>query len=201
MRSKADLQAKRSDASIVTKVMDYHTAFNPMIAGPFDEVDYVVLTRHPFGQCESLIRSGLGVREACRWYEDIAGVMAETVEQKQGIVVRFEDLLDDPIACCDQLYSRLKISWRADGRFRLKRKCFGENRQGDGDFSENRFEWVGADNAAQHIDAGVVKAAIGRLPPSARREIWRLTRAAAQRLDYQQDTSTRDHQACTPLTS
>lgn len=184
MRSPEDLQTKRSDASIVTKVMDYHMAFNSMVAASFDEVDYVVLTRHPFGQCESLMRSGLSVRQACRWYTDVAGAMAETVEQEQGIVVRFEDLVEDPIACCDELYSRLEISWRTDGRFRLKKKRFGEDRRDDGDFSENRFEWLGADNAARHIDAGVVKAAIDRLSQPVRGEIWRQTRYAAQRLGY-----------------
>jgi hypothetical protein len=201
MRSPEDLRTKRIDASIVTKVMDYHMAFNSMVAESFDEVDYVVLTRHPFGQCESLMRSGLSVAEACRWYEDIAGAMAKTIEQEQSIVVRFEDMVGDPVACCDQLYSRLKISWRADGRFRLKKKRFGENRQGDGDFSENRFEWVGPDNAAQSIDAGVVGAGIGRLPPHTRREIWRRTGAAAQRLGYQQDTYADANGHCDPLSA
>jgi Sulfotransferase family len=187
MRSAEDLRTKRDDASIVTKVMDYHIVFSSMIARAFDAVDYVVLTRHPFGQCESLMRSGLGLRAACRWYNDVAAAMSDTVEQRQGIVVRFEDLVEKPIAYCDRLYSRLGIAWRTDGRFRLKKKRFGEDRRGNGDFSENLFEWVGAENAAQCIDAGVARAAIGRLASHTRGEIWRRTRIAAQRLGYQED--------------
>ena len=92
--------------------------------------------------------------------------------------------MQTPVECCDEIYSSLDISWRPDRRFRLKKKQYGENRQGDGDFSENRFEWISLDNAAQFIDASVVESAMHRLSRAERREIWQSTRIAAEELGY-----------------
>jgi hypothetical protein len=48
--------------------MDYHIGFAHMIAGSFRRATFINLERHPYGQCESLMRSGLSLERACRWY-------------------------------------------------------------------------------------------------------------------------------------
>lgn len=183
-----DLRSKPPDAAVVTKVMDYHIAFNAMIAGEFDETRNVVLTRHPFGQCESLMRSGLRIDQACRWYCDVATRMAGVIEESGAVQVRFERLMKAPVDTCGEVYAAVGVSWRADRRFRHKVKRFGADRRGNGDFAENRYEWIGSADAASYIDGNVVESAVARLSADTRARIWRETRGAAIALGYSEDS-------------
>ena len=61
MLSPIDLAAKIDARTCVIKLMDYHIVFSGMIRRSFREATVVNLTRHPYGQCESLMRSGLSL--------------------------------------------------------------------------------------------------------------------------------------------
>lgn len=178
-----DVTAKSDARSLVVKVMDYHIVFGHMIAGSFPRSTFVNLERHPYGQCESLIRSGLTLERACRWYRDVAGMMLG--HARPGTIrVRFEDVVTRPIDSCDHLYTALGVRWAEDRRFEFKIKPYGADRRADVGVEDKEFIRIGKEDARDHIDASVLRGETERLSSSQRRAIWELTGAAATRLGY-----------------
>ena len=80
MQRPDDVTTKPDARSLVVKLMDYHIVFAEMIGSSFERATFVNLTRHPYGQCESLMRSGLSLEDACRWYDDVARMMVQHAE-------------------------------------------------------------------------------------------------------------------------
>ena len=114
MQRPVDVATKADARSLVVKLMDYHLVFAQTIGASFERATFINLTRHPYGQCESLMRSGLSLEEACRWYVDVARMMAKQVESG-AITVRFEDMCHPSDR---DLRRALPLPWRAVGRGR-----------------------------------------------------------------------------------
>jgi len=183
MQRPADVATKTDARSLVVKLMDYHIVFAQMIGTSFERATFVNLTRHPYGQCESLMRSGLSLEEACQWYENIARMLAKQ-EESGATTVRFEDLVTHPIETCDRLYRSLGVRWSEDGRFEFKIKPYGADRMADVGVEDRDFIRIGADDASKQIDASVLRGETERLSAAQRRAIWELTGAVAARLGY-----------------
>jgi Sulfotransferase family len=183
MRRPSDVTTKTDARSLVVKLMDYHIVFAQMIGTSFEQATFVNLTRHPYGQCESLMRSGLSLESACRWYDDVARMMVKQAESG-AIRVRFEDVVTRPIETCDGLYRSLGVRWPKDGKFEFKVKPYGTDRMADVGIEDKGFIRIGPEDAAQHIDASVLRGETERLSAAQRRAIWDLTGSEAARLDY-----------------
>jgi hypothetical protein len=182
MQRPRDVATKTDARSLVVKLMDYYIVFARMIGKSFEQATFINLTRHPYGQCESLIRSGLTLEKACRWYRDVARMMAD---QESGAVgVRFEDVITQPIETCDELYRSLGVGWSEDRKFEFKIKPYGTDRVGDVDVEDKEFIRIGAEEASHHVDASVLRGERERLSDAQRRAIWKLTGTAAARLGY-----------------
>ena len=183
MRRPSDVATKTDARSLVVKLMDYHIVFAQMIGRSFERATFVNLTRHPYGQCESLMRSGLTLEEACHWYRDVALMMAKQVESG-AITVGFEEVVTRPLETCDRLYRSLSVRWSKDGKFEFKVKPYGTDRRADVGVENRECIRIGAKDASQQIDASVLRGETERLSETQRRAIWDLTGAAASRLGY-----------------
>jgi hypothetical protein len=178
----SDVVTKAGARSLVVKLMDYYIVFARMIGKSFERATFINLTRHPYGQCESLMRSGLSLEQACRWYSDVAGMMAD--QDPGAIGVRFEDVITRPIETCDELYRSLGVRWSEDGKFEFKVKPYGGDRTAGVSVADKEFIRIGAKDASHHVDASVLRGEQERLSDAQRRAIWKLTGAAAARLGY-----------------
>jgi hypothetical protein len=183
MQRPKDLTTKTDARSLVVKLMDYHIVFAQMIGTSFERATFVNLTRHPYGLCESLMRSGLNLESACRWYDDVARMMAQQAESG-AITVRFEDVVTRPIETCDKLYRSLGVRWSEDGKFEFKVKPYGADRLGDVGVEDTELIRIGAQDVSRQIDASVLRGETERLSDTQRRAIWNLTGGAAARLGY-----------------
>jgi len=183
MQRLSDVTTKTDAQSLVVKLMDYHIVFAQMIGTSFERATFVNLTRHPYGLCESLMRSGLSLPEVCRWYDDVARMMAQQAESG-AITVRFEDVVTRPMETCDGLYRSLGVRWSEDGKFEFKVKPYGTDRLADGGVEERDFIRIAAQDASQQIDASVLRGETERLSETQRRAIWDRTGGAARRLGY-----------------
>lgn len=183
MRMPNDITTKIDARSLVVKLMDYHIVFAQMIGRSFEQATFINLTRHPYGQCESLLRSGLSLESACRWYDDVALMMAEQAEAG-AITVRFEDVVTRPIETCNGLYRSLGVRWSEDGKFEFKVKPYGTDRMTDVGVEDKKLIRIGAEDASQQIDASVLRGEAERLSDTQRRAIWDLTGGVAARLGY-----------------
>lgn len=192
MQRPNDVATKPDAGSLVVKLMDYHIVFAQMIAASFERATVVNLTRHPYGLCESLMRSGLSLGEACRWYRDVALMMVKQTESG-AISVRFEEVVAHPIETCDRLYRSLGVRWSEDGKFEFKTKPYGEQRTEDVDVRHGAVCRIGAADAGLCIDATVLSGERERLSDYQRKAIWNLAGETATRLGYDQYGS---EQAC-----
>ena len=183
MQRPVDVTTKADARSLVVKLMDYYIVFAEMIGASFEQATFVNLTRHPYGQCESLMRSGLSLEDACRWYDDVARMMAEQANLG-AIAVRFEDVVTRPIETCDRLYRSLGVRWSEDGKFEFKVKPYGTDRVADVGVEDRDFIRIGAQDASQQIDASVLRGETERLSDAQRRAVWELTGATAALLGY-----------------
>jgi hypothetical protein len=183
MQRPNDVTTKPDARSLVVKLMDYHIVFAEMIGTSFERATFVNLTRHPYGLCESLMRSGLSLEHACRWYDDVARMMVQQAEWG-AISVRFQDVITRPMETCDGLYRSLGVRWAEDGKFEFKVKPFGTDRMADIGVEDKELIRIGAQDAARQIDASVLRGEMERLSDAQRRVIWGLTGEAAARLGY-----------------
>ena len=183
MQRPSDVTTKTDALSLVVKLMDYHVVFAQMIGASFERATFINLTRHPYGQCESLMRSGLSLVEACRWYEDVARMMVRHAEWG-AISVRFEDVVTRPMETCDGLYRSLGVRWSEDGKFEFKVKPYGTDRMADVGVEDREFIRIGAEDASEQIDASVLRGETERLSDTQRRAMWDLTGGVAARLGY-----------------
>jgi hypothetical protein len=183
MQRPNDVTTKTDARSLVVKLMDYHIVFAQMIGTSFERATFVNLTRHPYGLCESLMRSGLTLLEACRWYDDVARMMAQQAESGT-ITLRFEDVVTRPMETCDGLYRSLGVRWSEDGKFEFKVKPYGTDRMADVSVKDGEFIRIGAEDASEQIDASVLRGETERLSDTERRAIWDFTGGAAARLGY-----------------
>jgi Sulfotransferase family len=183
MERPTDIATKTDARSIVVKLMDFHVTFAQMIGASFQEAAFINLTRHPYGQCESLMRSGLSLERASRWYCDVARMMIDQFETG-AIGVRFEDVVTRPIETCDELYRSLGVRWPEDGKFEFKVKPYGADRMADVGVEDGECIRIGKKDARRHIDASVLRGERERLTDAQRRAIWDLTGATAGRLGY-----------------
>jgi hypothetical protein len=184
MQRPSDVATKTDARSLVVKLMDYYIAFARMIGKSFEQATFINLTRHPYGQCESLMRSGLSLERACRWYRDVARMMAD--QESGAVCVRFEDVISRPIETCDELYRSLGVRWSEDGKFEFKVKPYGTDRVGDVDVEDREFIRIGVEDASHHVDASVLRGESERLSDGQRKTIWKLTGSAAARLGYRE---------------
>jgi hypothetical protein len=183
MQRQNDVITKTDARSLVVKLMDYHIVFAQMIGTSFERATFINLTRHPYGQCESLMRSGLSLEEACRWYEDVALMMVKQADSG-AVTVRFEDVVTHPIETCDGLYRSLGVRWSEDRKFEFKVKPYGTDRTADVGVEDKDFIRIGAGDISTQIDASVLRGETERLSAAQRRAIWELTGSAAARLGY-----------------
>jgi len=188
MQRRDDL-ANKTDARVcVIKLMDYHIVFAEMIRRSFRSATFINLTRHPYGQCESLMRSGLSLEHSARWYADVARMMIRRAEYG-AIAVRFEDVVRQPIQACAKLYEALDVRWAEDRRFDFKVKPYGERRTNDLDVRRGEVIRVGAEDVGHRIDVSVLRGERDRLSDHERKAIWNLTGEMATHFGYDQSGS------------
>jgi hypothetical protein len=185
----ADMQQKTEATSFTIKLMDYHLVFIDMIRRSFDEAVFINLVRHPYGQCESLLRSGMTLERACSWYRDVALMMLRCGDPV--VTLRFEDAVTRPMDFCDGLYQFLGVRWSNDRRFSLKIKPYGAQRTSGVDVRGGKVVRVGAAEAENLIDTSVLDAH-ERLSEEQRRAVWTMTHETASRFGYT-ESSIHDH--------
>jgi hypothetical protein len=186
MQRPDDVAAKVDARSSVIKLMDHHIVFSDLIARSFPRITYINLTRHPYGQCESLMRSGLSLEEACRWYSDVARMM---MRHSDAISVRFEDVVTRPMETCDALYRSLGLRWSEDEKVDFKVKPYGAHRTADVGVHDREVIRIGREDVRHHIDASVLRGERDRLSDDQRKAIWELTEVAAAHFSYTESGS------------
>jgi hypothetical protein len=164
------------------KVMDYNIVWHDSILRAFGGGDTVILARRPLPQCESLLRSGLSLEQACERYNEVAGYMADLAERPGSVVVHFGAFLADPAQVMAQTCATLNIV--EPTKYVARIKPYGSKRQASTDISARNLREVPKDELRGFVDPSVDAAGAERLSNYQRREIKARTLVSAERLGY-----------------
>ena len=115
---------------VLFKVTEYDIFLNAEIQSQFDETIFIGLVRNGYGLCDSWKRRGTPAKMSGKIYGHIAGQMVSERNSRQNfILVRFEDLLSDPVAFLDRLYERLTLPLPHEASYLHRPKGFGPGRE------------------------------------------------------------------------
>jgi hypothetical protein len=121
---------RESVNQVLFKVTEYDIFLNAKIEEQFDETTFVGLVRNGYGLCDSWKRRGMPAKVAGRVYGHIAGQMvAERNSRKNYVLVRFEDIVSDPLRFLDRLYERLALPRPRENSYIHRPKGFGPGQE------------------------------------------------------------------------
>jgi hypothetical protein len=115
---------------VLFKVTEYDIFLNSEIEKQFEETIFIGLVRNGYGLCDSWKRRGVPAIVAGRVYSQIADKMlAEQAARDNYLLVRFEDMLADPLRFLDRLYGRLALRRPRDGSYIHNPKGYGPGQE------------------------------------------------------------------------
>jgi hypothetical protein len=150
---------------VLFKVTEYDIFLNYEIEQQFSQTVFIGLVRDGYGLCDSWMRRGMPAKMAGRMYAQIAGKMiAERHSRKNYMLVRFEDMISDPLGFLDRLYECLVLPPPDEASYIYRPKGYGPGQESGAGASRatcivSKSYW--ATLLAQNINA----AAAGRLTP------------------------------------
>jgi hypothetical protein len=183
-----DGELRHPDARLVgIKVMDYNIVWHDSILRAFGGGRTVILMRRPVPQCESLLRSGLSLEQACNKYNEVAAYMADLCERPESVIVRFDDFLANPSQVMAQTCAALNII--EPTTYVAKIKPYGSKRQASTDVSARNLGAIPREELRDFVDSDVDALGAARLSARQRREIEERTLVSAERLGYAHTTA------------
>jgi hypothetical protein len=164
LRKERGISLELADRALF-KVTEYDVFMNSKIEKQFYETTFVGLVRNGYGLCESWKRRGMPAKMAGRVYNDIAGHMiAERNSRNNYLLVRFEDIVSDPLRFLDRLYDQLALAPPPEGFYIHRPKGFGPSQEAAA--SDNRTMQIVPRNYWESLVVKNINAtAIERLTP------------------------------------
>jgi hypothetical protein len=115
---------------VLFKVTEYDIFLNSEIEEQFDETVFIGLVRNGYGLCDSWKRRGMTAKMAGKVYGHIAGEMiAELNSGRNYLLVRFEDVMSNPLGFMDLIYDRLALPRPSEESYIHRPKGFGPGQE------------------------------------------------------------------------
>lgn len=94
-----------------------------LLAEMYPDVTFIALIRDGFALCEGFIRRGWSVERFGQMYKRVGQKMIQDAQRKENyLIVRFEDLIDDPLATLQKVYTAAGLDLNQVEMFRLQAK-------------------------------------------------------------------------------
>jgi hypothetical protein len=146
---------------VLFKVTEYDIFLNAEVERQFDETTFIGLVRNGYGLCESWKRRGMPPETAGRVYGHIAGHMvAERNSRDNYLLVRFEDMISDPLRLLDRLYGDLALIPPNENSYIHRPKGYGPGQEAAASGNREmrivpRSHWESL--AAKNVDAAAIE--------------------------------------------
>lgn len=157
----------------------------------YPDATFFGLVRHPLPLYESHKRRKIAssVEDFAETYRRLAEQMLADAERlKQYHVVRFEDLLKEPIGFMEQVYAQAGLDREKVSTIRFKAK---PHYQDDGErtteYQEGRHYWFETDEVYKMLEPQINSFHVAQLEAQERRAVLERTASVRERLGYQQE--------------
>lgn len=181
-------QAEIDSSRMLAKNLDGTVLVSDLLRKIYPKCRFVGMTRHGLAVCEGHMRRGRSVEQVGEMYAKVAGKIihdARTVDNYQ--LVRFEDLVANPIETLDKIFEQLGLDPALVGDVRLQeRKLVAEDGQHRlrQDCAEWDVRWLSKSDLPGEFDPDVNNRQIERLTEEQRREFLSYSSDVMAQLGY-----------------
>lgn len=116
--------ADRPDGTrMLLKVINGNTSLAPDLGRLYEGAVFVAIVRHPYAVCEGLMWRGAGLEQAIRTYRSFIETVFDLEREAFYVtVVRYEDLVRDPVCLAKHMYAQCGLDERRLDWVRLQDK-------------------------------------------------------------------------------
>jgi len=160
---------------------------NHVLRDMYPSARFIAMSRHPLPVYESWSRRRIvaSPEEFCGLYNPIAERMLKEQRSDDCMLIRFEDLLADPIGAARGVYGFAGLRFEVLRRIRLKAK---KHYRGDGtygtDLKEGEYYWFRFEELQAYLESGVSRRHVEALDPGAAQAVLERTRSVREKLGY-----------------
>lgn len=185
---KEDTRSERRSSRLLLKNNNLIGTYSELFDQAFPNARTVCLFRHPFGLMESQLRTGRDPDKMLRVFREVWTSLINRCESDRDrhMLVRFEDVLADPLPTLKKLYTFLDLDLSEVPFIRLQHKPhFGKSGKyrHSGEFNR-QVTWYPREEIHKHLDASAPFNAIERLATVHKDEISATLGETAARLGY-----------------
>ncbi|MCB0193555.1 MAG: sulfotransferase [Anaerolineae bacterium] len=160
-----------------------------VFADMYPDATFIGLIRNGFALCESFIRRGWTAERFGRMYETVCQRIIKDAAQLDNYhLVRFEDIITNPVASAQTIYSYLHLDITKVSKFRLQAKksmtTNGKRKYAFGGNVDREVHWFPIDQLEQYIQKDVNKNQIARLRDTDKKVFLQYAHASMEKLGY-----------------
>ncbi|MCO5187160.1 MAG: sulfotransferase [Anaerolineae bacterium] len=154
----------------------------------YPDATFFALTRHPVALYESHKRRGIAqsAEAFAQFYNTLINRMVADRDRIASYhLVRFEDLLADPIAVAQRVYGLAGLDWGQIEKLRFKAKAhMSANGTHGSDYAVGSHYWFAPADVYQLLDPNINRHQVAQLDAAERDRVLQLTAASRNLLDY-----------------
>lgn len=152
-------QRHRARARLVAKGVNGLAFATPLLRDLYPDVHFVALVRDGYALCESWIRRGWDAERSARVYQAVCDrIELDSTRFPNYHVVRFEDLIGDPLSVLTHLYAGVELSGGVPANLKLQAKATidasGAHRLSFGE-RDRQIVWVPQDRLSDYLSSDV----------------------------------------------
>ena len=176
-----------NESQLVTKSVGMDVFLTPAFCRFFVNTKVIAVVRNGLAVCEGWMRRGSSLEKAAKSYNKI---MKEIIRQSESIenymLVRFEDILKDPLQTISQLFSHVGFDFADVPKLRLKSKPILHN---DGEHAvvfgkKDHKQWIDKTDLNSHFDFEVNSRQVKRLSAEQQTKLLNRIGTIMKRLGY-----------------
>jgi len=144
-----------AESVLCVKSLDEDVEYSTLFRSIFDDVRFLCLVRDGYALCNGWKRRGMSPDAAGRRYARVTDRMLQLCDEYEGSAVfKFEELIGDPFAYSQRLYSFCSLTPDRLPKLRLKSKrVLSSNGRHEARFGEeNRKYWLAPDEISVALD-------------------------------------------------
>lgn len=178
----------RARARLVAKGVNGVAFATPLLQAMYPDASYVAIVRDGFALCESWIRRGGDAEASASVYQRVCDRISDDAARLPSYhVVRFEDLVQDPLGTLSPLYAAVGLGDELPAMLKLQAKATvdasGAHRLTFGE-RDRQIVWIQAERLHELLRPDVNQHQVSRLTDEQRETIGTVAARALQRFGY-----------------
>jgi hypothetical protein len=180
--------ADKSKTRMACKCVNGVVLATPLLEEVYPDATFVALVRNGLALCEGFMRRGWSAERFGRMYQTVCDQMLSDAPKIENYhIIRFEELMAEPIATVRQLYGMAGLDVQATEKFKLQsKKLMGRDGQRGYNFGnkEKELVYVTLDELGSYLRKDVNDNQIARLAEADKTAFLREAEAAMHAFGY-----------------